>query len=234
MKTIVVLSAVAFASFSLATAAQDNAVISGTVTLKGTPPPETPIDMGADAHCKLQHPQQITTKRFVVGPNGELANVFAYIKEGINKAFDPPAQPVVLDQQKCLYVPYVMGVQAGQDIEIRNSDDTLHNVHATPTINTGFNFAQPRKGDKALRKFTRPEIMVRFKCDVHPWMFAYVGVVSHPFFAVTGSDGKYEIKGLPAGEYTVEVWHLRGGTQTQKVKVGAGEAAMADFVYEVK
>lgn len=224
-------AALVIAAAGIANAADDG-VITGKITLKGTPPPETEIKMDAVAECKAMHSATIKTKRYVVGANGELANVFVWVKEGVSKKYDPPKTSVLLDQTKCLYVPYVLGVQAGQEMEVRNSDDTLHNVHAMPEVNAGFNRGQATKGSFK-HKFDKPEVMVKFKCDVHPWMFAYVGVVPHPFFAVTDESGSYKISGLPAGDYTIEAWHLKGGTQTQKVKVAAGETK-ADFTIEAK
>jgi hypothetical protein len=122
----------------------------------------------------------------------------------------------------------------GQELQIKNSDNALHNVHAMLTVNLEFNLAQPVQGMMTSKKFSKPEVCVKFKCDVHPWMFAYAGVVPHPFLAVSGDDGGYRISGLPAGEYTVELWHRKLGTQEVKIKVGDGEAKTADFALEVK
>lgn len=217
------------------TSAWAGGTITGKVTLKGAAPGEKTIDMAADAVCKSMHSTAVTTRHYVAGPGGELANVFVGVKSGLEgKTFEPPKEAVVLDQQKCLYEPYVMGVQVNQDIEIVNSDDTLHNVHATPKENEEFNKGQPVKGMKFKHKFTKPETAVRFKCDVHPWMFAYVHVVPHPFFSTTKNDGVYKIENLPAGKYTIEVWHHKGGTQSQEVTVGEGETKTADFTIEPK
>ena len=139
---------------------------------------------------------------------------------------------VVLDQRGCKYHPHVFGVQVGQPVTILNSDPTLHNVHAVPKANTEFNFGQSSKGMKTTRIFDKPEVMVPFRCDVHGWMAAYGGVVSHPFFAVSKADGSFEIKGLPAGTYTIEVWHERLGTQTQTVKVDGKAGVTANLSYK--
>ena len=234
MKTLASLLAVSLLSLAVARAA-DTAVISGKVTLKGTPPPEVPIaQINGNPDCKANHPQIPNTKRYVVGANGELANCFVYVKDGLGeRVFPPAAKAVVLDQSKCFYVPYVVGVQVGQDFEIRNSDSFMHNVHILAQVNKEENIAQPVKGSKNVKQFTKPEIMIKFMCNVHPWMFAYIGVVSHPFFAVTDEKGEFKLSGLPAGDYTIEVWHAKAGTQTVKVKVADGGTGKADFTLNV-
>ena len=151
----------------------------------------------------------------MVGPGNGLQNAFVYVKDGLgDRTFQAPKTPVVLDQRGCKYIPHVFGAQVGQPVIILNSDPTLHNVHAVPKANTEFNFGQSIKGMKTTRMFDKPEVMVPFRCDVHGWMAAYGGIVSHPFFAVTKADGSFEIKGLPAGTYTLEVWHERLGHAT--------------------
>ncbi len=223
MKSSIRLAALSL-SFAASLFAADTGVISGKVTLNGAAPAEKPIDTNADKYCKAQHTTPISTRHYVVDANKGLANVFVYVKEGLaGKKFTPPAEAVVLDQHTCLYNPYVLGVQVGQTLVVQNSDDTLHNVHAMGTKNPEFNIGQPTKGKKDEKKFTKPEVFVKFKCDVHPWMFAYVGVVDSPFFAVSGADGSYKISGLPAGDYTLAAVHPKAGEQTFKVKVGAAE-----------
>lgn len=217
--------------------AADEATITGKVVLKGTPPAEVDLKekmTQADPACAAMHTEAVTTHRYEVGKDGGLANVFVYVKDGLaGKTFEVPKTPVVLDQRGCLYHPYVFGIQVGQPLEIINSDDTSHNVHIMPTANEDKNIGQPMKGMKSTHKFTKPEVMVKFKCDVHPWMFAYAGVVSHPFYAVTGEDGTFKITGLPPGEYTLEFVHLKAGTKTEKVKAGAGETKV-DVTFEAK
>lgn len=215
-------------------AAADNGVIQGKVTVKGAPAKEIQIDMNADPKCAVMHKEAVFTQRILVNAQGQLQNAFVWIKEGVTKQYDPPATPVVLNQEGCTYKPYIFGIQVGQELQIKNSDATLHNVHAVPTVNREFNLAQPVQGMVTSKKFSKPEVCVKFKCDVHPWMFAYAGVVAHPFFAVTGADGSYKISGLPAGDYTVEIWHNKLGTQEAKLKVGDGESKSADFTLEVK
>jgi plastocyanin len=161
--------------------------------------------------------------------------VFVYVKSGLaGKTFDTPKEPIVIDQKGCHYVPHVFGMMAKQPLKIVNSDDTLHNIHAQPSKSKEFNIGQPNKGMETTRTFASPEVMVHFKCDVHPWMSAYVGVLDHPFYSVSGEDGTFSIKGLPAGEYEIVAWHEKYGEKTQKVKVGDGEGKTADFSFKAE
>lgn len=210
------------------------AEIAGKVKLTGTPPPEKTITL--DAMCGKLSPNGLTTRHYVVGGDKGLANVFVYVKEGAKPA-PATGEGAMLDQVGCEYVPYVMGVQAGQTFKVKNSDAVLHNVHALPKPGSGNkekNIAQPVKGMTTPFVFDKPEVLVKFKCDVHPWMFAYVGVTDNPYFAVTDKDGNYKISGLPAGEYTVEVVHLKAGNQSQKITVGADDKKSQDFTLEAK
>ena len=209
-------------------------VIRGSAAFNGTAPAMEKISMAADPACQQQHTDPVLSEAVVVNANGTLKNVFVYVKEGATGSYPPPADPVTLDQHGCWYQPHILGVQVGQPLDIVNSDPTLHNVNAKPTTNQPFNIAQPVKGMKTSKKFTKPEIMVSTKCNVHPWMQAYLGVVDHPFFAVSGADGSFEITGLPAGTYTLAAWHERYGTQTAQVTVGDGETATADFAFEAQ
>ena len=174
--------------------------------------------MDADPNCPKRRRAPQFQATFLVGSDGKsLGNVFVYVKDGLgNYVYDPPAGNATIDQKGCRYTPHVFGVRVGQKIEIINSDPTLHNIHATPKANSEFNTGQPMQGMKTEHTFTAKEVMVPFKCDVHGWMNAYVGVLDHPFFAVTGEDGKFTLKGLPPGTYTVEAWHE---------KLGAGRRA---------
>jgi len=235
MKTQFLALAIA-ASVQLVSAAD----ITGKVVLKGTPKPEIPIDMAADPKCGALHSTPITTRHYVADKDGGLANVFVYIKSGLaEKNFPTPADALVLDQVGCEYTPYVMGVQVNQKLKIKNSDPTLHNVHPTPkpgSANKEFNIAQPIKDMVSEKAFPAPEVLVRFKCDVHPWMFAYVGVLEHPFFAVTGKDGTFKVSGLPNGKYTIEAYHVKthGANPGVTQELTVTGDAKADFTIELK
>jgi len=182
--------------------------ISGKITLKGTPKAEVPIDLGPA--CGKINPSKPTTRHYVVGKDGGLANVYVYIKDA--KKADSKGESPTLDQVGCMYEPYVMGLVVGQPFKIKNSDAEMHNIHATPNPALGnkeFNLAQPAGSPVLSKAFEKPEILVRMKCDVHPWMFAYIGVVEHPYFAVSDKDGNYKISGLPDGKYTIEAFHQK-------------------------
>ncbi len=205
--------------------------VAGRITFEGTPPENPAIRVGSDPVCARENAGGLTFETVTVS-NGGLDNVFVYIKDGLgNYYFDPPAEPAKLDQQGCRYRPHVMGVRVGQPIEIANSDDTMHNVNAKGAANSGFNFGQPMKGMRHERAFSAREVMVRFKCDVHPWMSAYVGVLDHPYYAVTASGGTFELKNVPAGTYTVEAWHEKLGTQTQSVTIAEKESKTINFTF---
>jgi plastocyanin len=171
---------------------------------------------------------------YTVGSDGKsLGNVFVYVKDGLgNYVYDMPTEPARIDQKECRYHPHVFGMRVGQPLEIVNSDPTLHNIHAIPKANQEFNNGQPIQGMKMTHTFTAKEVMVPFKCDVHGWMNAYVGVLDHPYFAVSGNDGKFDIKTLPAGTYTIEAWHEKLGTQTQQVTLGAKETKDITFTFK--
>jgi plastocyanin len=193
-------------------------VITGTITFEGTPPPARPLPMDSDPKC-IPEPGSVS-EVLVVGPGQGVKNVFVYVKDGLGaRTYAVPTTPVMLDQKGCRYVPHVFGVQAGQTILVSNNDTTLHNVHALPKNNREFNFGQPANVPAVSRVFDKPEIGLPFRCDVHGWMGAYVNVVAHPFFAVTSDAGQFEIKGLPPGSYTIELWHEQLGSQSLPVTV---------------
>jgi len=207
--------------------------LKGTVTLDGMAPKNAEIKMNADPVCVKQtagSPQAQET--FMVGTDGKsLANVFVYVKDGLSSdySFDVPTESAKIDQQNCRYHPHVFGMRVGQKLEIVNSDPTLHNIHALPKGNSEFNTGQPIQGMKTEHTFTAKEVMVPFKCDVHGWMNAYVGVLDHPFYAVTDASGNFDIKGLPPGTYTIEAWHEKGGTVDQTVTIGPSETKDLNF-----
>jgi plastocyanin len=168
-----------------------------------------------------------------VTENGGLGNVLVYVKDGLGGYyFEPPSQPVRLDQKGCRYEPHVFGVQVGQNIEFVNSDATAHNVHALPNANAEFNFSQQIQTQKNSRFFSKPEVMVRIKCDMHNWMSAYAGVLEHPYFSVTKPGGEFELANLPAGSYTVEAWHEKLGTQSQQVTLADNDKKAVTFTFK--
>jgi hypothetical protein len=208
--------------------------VTGSVVIEGTAPKNEPIKMAADPNCSKNASGPQFQATYVVGPDGKtFGNVFVYVKDGLgNYVYDPPSGVATIDQKGCRYIPHVFGVRVGQKIEILNSDPTLHNIHATPKANREFNTGQPMQGMKTEQTFTAKEVMVPFKCDVHGWMNAYAGVLDHPFYAVTGEDGKFALKGLPPGTYTVEAWHERLGATTQSVTLGAKESKDVTFTFK--
>jgi plastocyanin len=211
------------------------ATVAGKIALEGALPANQPIRMNADPSCAKANQGQNPTQETFVGEGGGLGNVFVYVASGLSGSFPAPTTPVVLDQKNCRYVPHLFGVQVGQPIEIVNSDPTLHNIHATPKTNAEFNTAQPIQGMKTTHTFTAKEadVVVPFKCDVHGWMNANVGVLDHPYFAVTKPDGSFSIPNLPPGTYTLAAWHERLGKQEQSITVAAKESKSdANFTFK--
>ena len=209
-----------------------NATISGVMHFTGTAPANPKIDMSQESACQGKYTTPPTDPQFVVS-DGKLGNVFVYVKSGLpaGAKYPTPTSAVEIDQNGCLYHPRVFGVMTDQDIVIKNSDNVLHNIKAVPKENRGFNISQPSAGMTSKRKFSKVEVMVPFECNVHGWMHAWVGVLPHPFYATSGTDGSFSIKNLPPGTYTIEAWHEKLGTQTQNVTVGAGETKTADFTF---
>jgi plastocyanin len=206
--------------------------VAGRITFEGTPPKPAVVRMESDDACPQQGAAG-TDETVVVGDGGALQNVFVYVKDGLgNLRFPVPSTPILLDQKGCRYVPHVFGAQVGQSVEVLNSDPTLHNVHAIPKANQEFNTGQPLPGMKHTHQFSTREVMVPFKCDVHPWMRAYIGVLDHPYFGVTGADGSFNLKGLPPGTYTIEAWHETLGAQTQTVTIGERESKDIPFSFK--
>jgi hypothetical protein len=206
--------------------------ITGRVMFDGVAPQNPLMKMASDPVCARANTDGTTLETVLVS-NGGLDNVFVYVKDGLgNYYFEPPTSAVKLDQQGCRYTPHVFGVQVGQPIEIINSDPTLHNVHAQANVNQPFNLGQHLQGMKNVKTFTVPEVMVRFKCDVHSWMSAYAGVLPHPYYAVTKDGGSFALKDVPAGTYTVEAWHEKLGTQTQQVTIGEKESKAINFTFK--
>jgi plastocyanin len=210
--------------------------ITGIITLTGTPPAEkeiTPLMENPD--CAKMHTSTPTTHFYVVGAKGELADVVVSLKGVTGKSTGASQPPVVLDQKGCLYTPQILAIQTGQKLIVKNSDPCLHNVHATPTVpgNPESNQGQGPGAPDLTFTYTQPEMFLRFKCDVHPWMFAWVSVFDSPCFCVSGPDGKFVIKNVPPGKYTVEAAHRKLGAQTQDVEVKDGDVT-ANFSFAVK
>ena len=206
--------------------------LSGTVAFEGAVPEMAVIDMTEEPPCADKHSTPPLVEEVVVGNGDRLANVFIYVSEGLGDlTFPTPTEPVQLDQNGCVYAPHDLGVMAGQDITIKNSDAVLHNINASPATNRGFNFGQPVANMESTRSFPAAEVMIPVRCDVHGWMGAYIGVVDHPYYAVTGESGEFSLETLPPGDYTITAWHERYGVQTEAVTVVTGETADVTFVF---
>ncbi|HUQ95093.1 MAG TPA: carboxypeptidase regulatory-like domain-containing protein [Bryobacteraceae bacterium] len=208
--------------------------VSGKVVFTGTKPAPRALSMDATPACARMHNGPVYAEDAVIASDGGLKNVFVYIKAGLPKRDYPvPSTAIKLDQNGCIYVPHVLGVMVNQPLEISNSDSTNHNIHPLPKINREWNESQPPKGDLKVKTFPKEEVPpILFKCNVHPWMRAWVGVVSHPYFGVTADDGTFSLKDVPAGEYTVEAWHERFGVKEVKLKVEPKGSAAADFTFK--
>lgn len=205
--------------------------ISGMVSFTGTVPEMTAVDMSDEPVCADKHASQPMTQEVVVS-DGMLANVFVYVREGLEgMTFPTPSEGARIDQDGCVYHPHVSGVMVGQDLIFENSDGIMHNINATPTENRPFNFSQPVEMETT-RTLNTVEVMVPIRCDVHGWMNSYVGVVDHPYYAVSATDGSFDLSTLPPGDYVLEAWHERYGTQTANVTVVTGETAEVSFTFD--
>ena len=207
--------------------------VTGTVTFDGTAPKLNPLAMDADPACAKKHTGPVPSEALVLGTGNTMGNIMVYVSKGLPaaKTWPAPTAPVVLDQNGCQYKPHVMGVMVGQPYKIVNSDGILHNVHTLPKINKAFNKPMPATVKEATITFDKEESVFPTKCDVHPWMNAFVGVFTHPFFSVTSTDGKFTISGLDPGTYEITAWHERLGTQTASVTVAATGAKTQDFKF---
>ncbi|MGC2398195.1 MAG: carboxypeptidase regulatory-like domain-containing protein [Acidobacteriaceae bacterium] len=207
--------------------------VSGEIRFKGRRPTPKAIDMSEEPACVEAHHGKAHDESLVVGKSGGLANAFVYIKSGLeDKTFAVPPDPVVIDQKGCWFHPRVMGIQTGQTLQVINSDPVTHNIHPMAEVNREWNHSQGMGDPPISRRFTRPEIMIPVKCNIHSWMHAYIGVLSHPYFAVSGDDGKFLIKNLPPGTYTLGVWQEKLGTQEQQITVPPHGVVEANFTFK--
>ncbi|HWW83887.1 MAG TPA: hypothetical protein VNZ26_09820 [Vicinamibacterales bacterium] len=205
------------------------------VVLTGQPPAPLKLQTSADPYCAKAHQTQpLFSQSVEVGADGALIDSLVFVKDGISGSYAAPKTPVTLDQKGCVYMPHVIGIMAGQPLEILNSDPTLHNIHPMPVVNTGFNIGMPIQGMKQTKIFSKPEPVFHIKCDVHPWMSAQMAVFTHPFFGVSNDHGMVELSNLPAGTFQVQAWHETYGVQTQNVSVAAGETKEITFSYKAK
>jgi plastocyanin len=207
--------------------------VKGTIRFTGKKAARTPIDMSSDPACVESHKGKAFDETVVVNPNGTLSGVFIYIKTGLEgKRFEIPSSSVTIDQRGCWFHPRVLGIQTGQKLEVTNSDPVTHNIHPLAQINREWNHSQGQGDEPIGRKFTKAEIMIRVKCNIHSWMHAYIGVVDHPYFAVTGPDGLFEIKNVPPGDYLVEAWHETLGAKEQKMTITPGGKVEMNFGFK--
>lgn len=209
--------------------------ISGKVNFTGAKPDVRTIDMSGNEACAKAHSTPQKSEEVVVNSNGTLKYVFVWVKSGVpDRPWPAPAAPAVLDQMGCMFEPHVFGVMVNQDVKFANSDNTNHNIHPLPRVNTEWNHSEPPKTSDLVKRFNKQEVMIPVKCNIHPWMRAFLGVVNHPFFAVTGDDGTFKIRGLPPGKYTVEAWHERYGRKAVELTIGTKEDKTVDFEFSSK
>jgi plastocyanin len=209
--------------------------IVGVVRLEGPVPEQTVLQLSGWSECAAQHPEGNPKAGDVLVNDGQLQNAMVYVKDGLgDRVFAVPTTPAVIDQKGCVFIPRVLGAQTDQPVQMLNSDPLAHNVHGTPKNSSGWNFSLGVKGASRTAIITKPEAMIEIKCDIHPWMRAYLGVFDHPYFALSGADGRFTLKDIPPGEYTIEAWHERFGVQSQKVTVGAKETKEIGFTFTAK
>jgi plastocyanin len=209
-----------------------SACIRGIVRFEGKLPAPKPLSMAADPVCAKQHPSPVMVRDVVVDANGDLQNAVVFVADGLaDRTFDPPAEPVVVEQKGCLYQPHVLAMRANQPLELVNQDSTAHNIHPQPVNNREWNKAEP-PGSKMEETFAREEIAIPVKCNVHPWMRGYIAVFKHPYFAVTSKNGSFDLSNLPPGTYTIKAWHEKLGIATQTVSVGDNETKEISFVFK--
>jgi hypothetical protein len=206
--------------------------VAGKVYFQGVKPQLPQISMEQDRVCASEQTGPVYPEDGRVNPNGTLPNVFVYVKQGLGQeTFKPPSTPVTLVQQRCEYAPHVLGIMVGQPLKVVSSDPTTHNIHIMAKDNRSWNVSQQPGSQPFISRFLHPEIMIPVKCNQHPWMKAYIGVTTNPFYAITSEDGTFIVKGLPSGHYTLEAWTATFGTQESEVTVEPGKRATADFTF---
>ncbi|HEV2388755.1 MAG TPA: carboxypeptidase regulatory-like domain-containing protein [Candidatus Acidoferrales bacterium] len=209
--------------------------ITGVVKLDGASPKMAIIKMGADPNCEKAHKEPVHSQQVVTGPGGTLENVVVYIKSGLgNYSFPAPGEPAKLDQVGCMYVPHVLCMMAGQQLQVINSDPVTHNIHPLPKDNQEWNESQPPGSPAIMKVFARPEDAIQVKCNVHPWMKAYIFTFPNPYFSTSGSDGAFTIKNVPPGAYTIEAWQEQYGTMDQQVTVAASQSQTVNFTFKAQ
>jgi plastocyanin len=206
--------------------------VSGRVLFNGDAPVMPVIDFSSNPQCERQHHTPEKAETVVVNANKTLRNVFVRIKDGLPRArWTPPAEPARLDQRGCVYEPHMLGIMEGQQLEILNDDPVNHNVHAESQVNPAWNESQPPRAEHKFKRFESEEVLFPVTCSVHPWMRSYIGVSAHPFFAVTGEDGSFTLKGVPPGTYTIEAVHEKYGRKEGKVTLAPSGSVVLDFTY---
>lgn len=209
--------------------------ITGKVSFRGKPPQLHPLLMVADPICASEQSGKALPEDGRVNANNTLPNVFVYISKGIgNLKMSAPTKMVTITQKGCRYSPHVLGIEVGQLLEVLTEDRTDHNIHISPRNGRHLNVSQQPGSDPVTTKFSNPQVMISVNCNLHPWMQAYIGVVTNPYFAVTGDDGSFAIRGVPPGDYTLAIWTATFGTQERQLNVRAGETALTDFTFEAK
>jgi len=207
--------------------------IKGTVVLQGAPPPPQKILLSGEPECAQLNPGSLVSPVVTVGANGSLANVAVYIKSGLaNYHFETPQTPVELEQKNCMYQPRVLALMTNQVLDVQNEDPIQHNVHPTPRDNPAFNMTQVIHGAPIQKAFANPELAIRFMCNLHPWMRAYVFVFPDPYFDVTTTAGTFDLKDVPPGTYTIEAWQEKFGTQDQTVTLAPNETKSITFSFK--
>lgn len=207
--------------------------IQGTIDFRGAAPPHKKVDMSEDPQCAAMHKTPVLDDSLAAARDGSLANVFVYVKGGLEgKMFEPPAQAVAIDQKGCWFIPRVLGIETGQTLDVINSDPLTHNIHPRAHLNREWNQSQDPGTPPLARRFSTPEVMIRVKCNIHSWMHAWIGVVDNPYFAVTGADGKFDLRNLPPGNYTIEAWQEDLGTQQRQVTLAPQGKSEIAFTFQ--